>query len=34
VGESKWDAFKKAQQELKKEFPEPYYWGAFIMIGS
>ncbi len=25
-------AFKVAQLELKKNFPEPYYWGAFVLI--
>jgi CHAT domain-containing protein len=25
-------AFKKAQLRLKQEFPQPYYWGAFIMV--
>lgn len=25
-------AFKKAQLELKKKFPHPYYWGAFILV--
>jgi len=25
-------AFKKAQQELKNKFKDPYYWGAFVMI--
>ena len=27
-------AFALAQQELKKDFPDPYYWGAFIIIGD
>jgi tetratricopeptide (TPR) repeat protein len=27
-------AFKNAQSSLKKEFPEPYYWGAFVMVGE
>ncbi len=27
-------AFNKAQQELRQMFPEPYYWGAFIMVGE
>lgn len=26
------NAFAKAQQALKKEYPDPYYWGAFVMI--
>ncbi|MBX9851487.1 MAG: CHAT domain-containing protein, partial [Cytophagaceae bacterium] len=25
-------AFKRAQTKLKEEFPDPYYWGAFIMV--
>lgn len=25
-------AFKKAQQELKIKFKDPYYWGAFVMV--
>jgi CHAT domain-containing protein len=25
-------AFKKAQQDLKVKFKDPYYWGAFVMI--
>jgi CHAT domain-containing protein/Tfp pilus assembly protein PilF len=27
-------AFRNAQLSLKKEFPEPYYWGAFVMVGE
>jgi len=27
-------AFKKAQLELKAEYPQPYFWGAFVMIGG
>lgn len=26
-------AFHNAQQKLKKTFPHPFYWGAFIMVG-
>ncbi|HEY0743901.1 MAG TPA: CHAT domain-containing protein [Chryseosolibacter sp.] len=26
-------AFRNAQQKLKKTFPHPFYWGAFIMVG-
>lgn len=31
---NKREAFVKAQQELKSGFPEPYYWGAFVLIGD
>lgn len=27
-------AFAVAQKRLKTEYPHPYYWGAFILIGS
>jgi len=27
-------AFRKAQSELRKKYPEPYYWGAFVMLGA
>jgi CHAT domain-containing protein/Tfp pilus assembly protein PilF len=33
-GKTKRDAFKEAQKELKKKHPEPYYWGAFVMVGE
>jgi CHAT domain-containing protein len=26
-------AFKEAQQTLRNEYPEPLYWGAFVMLG-
>lgn len=25
-------AFKKAQLEVKKEYPHPFYWGAFVLL--
>ncbi len=34
AGASKETAFRKAQQELQKKFPAPFYWGAFVMIGQ
>lgn len=27
-------AFKKAQLEVRKKYPQPYYWGAFILLGD
>ena len=27
-------AFRKAQMALRQRFPDPYYWGAFIMLGK
>ncbi len=33
-GQSKRQAFKTAQMTLKKRFPEPYYWGAFVLLGE
>lgn len=33
-GQDKVEAFKAAQLALKTEYPEPYYWGAFVMVGK
>ncbi len=30
---NKLKAFKQAQQQLMLKYKEPYYWGAFVMIG-
>jgi CHAT domain-containing protein len=27
-------AFKEAQADIKKQYPEPYFWGAFVMSGE
>jgi CHAT domain-containing protein len=27
-------AFNKTQLEIKAKYPEPYYWGAFILVGE
>ncbi|MGB3466094.1 MAG: CHAT domain-containing protein, partial [Cyclobacteriaceae bacterium] len=29
---NKHDAFNRARRQLKTKYPEPYYWGAFVMI--
>lgn len=31
-GKKKEDAFFAAQKSLRENFPEPYYWGAFVML--
>jgi CHAT domain-containing protein/Tfp pilus assembly protein PilF len=33
-GKTKREAFREAQQELKKKYPGFYYWGAFVMVGE
>ncbi|SMG08421.1 CHAT domain-containing protein [Marivirga sericea] len=33
-GDNKFTAFRKAQMKIKEEFPEPYYWAAFTIIGE
>jgi CHAT domain-containing protein/Tfp pilus assembly protein PilF len=30
---NKQSAFKQAQTQLMTKYPDPYYWGAFVMIG-
>lgn len=32
-GTSKLKAFKQAQLQLMQKYKEPYYWGAFVMMG-
>jgi CHAT domain-containing protein len=31
---NKRSSFRKAQLEVRKRYPSPYYWGAFVMIGK
>jgi tetratricopeptide (TPR) repeat protein len=31
-GMSKQGAFKKTQQNMRKRYPSPYYWAAFVML--
>ena len=33
-GTNKWQALKEAQKEVQKKYPQPYYWGAFVMVGK
>jgi CHAT domain-containing protein len=31
---SKDEALRQAQLKVKKQYPHPYYWGAFLLTGS
>jgi CHAT domain-containing protein len=31
-GMEKHDAFVKAQQTIKKAYPNPYFWAGFVML--
>lgn len=31
---NKLQAFKKAQNEIKEQYPAPFYWGAFILLNN
>jgi len=33
-GNSKRGALLAAQQQIKQQHPEPYYWGAFVLVGE
>ncbi|MGA2297176.1 MAG: CHAT domain-containing tetratricopeptide repeat protein [FCB group bacterium] len=34
TGMTKREAFSKAQQEIRRKYISPYYWGAFVMVGE
>lgn len=34
AGEGKREALRKAQLEVRKQYPHPYHWGAFVLIGN
>jgi CHAT domain-containing protein len=33
-GKDKYIAFREAQLSLRQKYPEPYYWGAFVLSGN
>ena len=33
-GNDKFNAFRQAQLELKLKYPQPYFWGAFVLSGQ
>jgi len=33
-GNSASEALELAQQEIRKQYPHPYYWGAWICYGD
>lgn len=34
TGDAKREALHKAQLEVRKHYPHPYHWGAFVLIGN
>ena len=33
-GKTPREAFKQAQLSLRKKYPQPYHWGAFVLVGN
>lgn len=33
AGKNKAEAFKHARQEMRKKYPQPYFWAAFVLVG-
>ena len=33
-GSSKFESWRLAQAEVREQYPEPYYWGAFVLVGE
>ena len=33
-GYSKSQALKSAQQKIREQYPHPYYWGGFVLVGN
>jgi CHAT domain-containing protein/tetratricopeptide (TPR) repeat protein len=34
ISGNKQESFRRAQYVVKEKYPEPFYWGAFIMVGE
>jgi CHAT domain-containing protein len=34
LGKTPREAFRLAQLELRAKYQEPFYWGAFVLVGN